>query len=81
MAAIRSFMEDLINTINGYRAIHYAEPLQHNPFISSVAQEWADQLADNESLEYNPGRFYKGEKLGENIAVMWSANGKEISGM
>ncbi|XP_048506453.1 Golgi-associated plant pathogenesis-related protein 1-like [Athalia rosae] len=56
---------------NKYRAIHGSPDLLLSPEISSIAQEWADQMAENNSFEKSRNSEY-----GENLFTAFETNPK-----
>ena len=60
------FIKEALTAHNNYRQLHHANELEHEPRLSSLAQEWAEILATKGSLSYRQCT-YKNEELGENI--------------
>ena len=79
------FIKEALNAHNTYRGLHGVAPVEHEPRLSSLAQEWAEQLAQNGSLSYRNTTYQKHE-LGENIlrfnlrnAGVYYVSGKDIT--
>lgn len=60
------FIQEALEAHNKYRTRHGADPVEHEPQLSSLAKEWAEKLAEKGSLSYRKTTF-KNQELGENI--------------
>ncbi len=74
------FAEDALKAHNEYRSRHQAPPLKHNKDISIIAQRWADNMARTGTFQHSNDRNYRGDKLGENIAMKWTSGGGDYNG-
>lgn len=74
------FIDDAVTAHNEYRQRHQVAPLKHNQDLSAFAQKWADHLASSGAFQHNPNRDFKGNVLGENIAMKWSSGGEDYNG-
>lgn len=79
------FIKEALTAHNNYRQLHHANELEHEPRLSSLAQEWAEILATKGSLSYRQCT-YKNEELGENImrfklneANLYYLNGSDVT--
>ncbi|EDV57446.2 repressed by EFG1 protein 1 [Drosophila erecta] len=65
----RPIKQAILRETNKYRRLHNAKPLKMDEKLCSYAQEWADQLADQNTLETRPTPLY-----GENIMCVRRSN-------
>lgn len=66
------FIQEALNAHNTYRKKHNVEPLVHNPELSTIAQNYAQYIANLGSLKHSTNT-YNGQKLGENLAFMFDS--------
>ena len=78
--ADRKFVDDCLRAINEFRTRHQVAPLKHNVQIATIAQKWAEQLGRSNTLGHNPNRSFRGEQMGENVAMQWSSNAQDFPG-
>lgn len=62
----KRFINEALEAHNKYRKLHDAPPLELDSNLTEIALEWAENLAENESLEYS-NSVYKNEPVGQNI--------------
>lgn len=60
------FINEALEAHNAYRTMHGVSPLEHEPRLSSLAKQWAENLAQKNKLEYK-NTTYKDVEVGENI--------------
>ena len=60
------FIAEALKAHNIYRDIHRVPGLEHDSRLSSLAKEWAENLAEKGTIEYR-NTTYKGVEVGENI--------------
>lgn len=60
------FINEALAAHNSYRVQHGVSELEHEPRLSSLAQEWAEKLASDSSLKYRSFTYKSGD-VGENI--------------
>ena len=77
----RKFIDEALKAHNVYRSRHQVSALKHDKEISSIAQRWADHLASTGTFQHSDNRKYKGENLGENIAMKWQSGPGDYTGM
>ena len=53
---------------NKLRALHGAPPLVHSQELSNRAQQWANNLAYNNSMQHSDCNL-NGKRIGENLAM------------
>ncbi|CAF0958619.1 unnamed protein product [Brachionus calyciflorus] len=75
----RKFMRDALNSHNKYRKSHDSPQLKMNKELCKIAQEWAERIASTGVFEHSTSTF-KGQTLGENIAMRFSSTGDELTG-
>ena len=73
----KRFINDALEAHNHYRKLHNVQPLQHDPSLSDLAQDWVEHLASNNTLQYRDGE-YKNQPVGENIL---RAHSRYLTGM
>ena len=56
------------------------EGLTYNRDISKISQDWADKLVKTNVMSHNKNPKYKGEELGENIAMRFDSAQSYYSG-
>ncbi|KAK2168046.1 hypothetical protein LSH36_21g09038 [Paralvinella palmiformis] len=76
----RKFIDEALKAHNVYRSRHQVSALKHDKEISSIAQRWADHLASTGTFQHSDNRKYKGENLGENIAMKWQSGPGDYTG-
>ena len=76
----KKFAEQCLKTHNEYRKRHGVPSLKLNKDISAIAQRWADQIARTNTFSHSKDRDYKGNKMGENIAMKYTSSGDEFTG-
>ena len=76
----KKFIEQALKAHNEYRARHKVAALKHNKDISIIAQRWADHLASTGSFQHSSDRKFKGDSMGENIAMKWTSGGDDFTG-
>ena len=69
------------HTHNSYCSKHGVSNLKLNKEITAMAQRWADHLASTGTFSHSQDRNFKGDKMGENIAVKWTSNTEDFTGM
>ncbi|ESO85877.1 hypothetical protein LOTGIDRAFT_130175 [Lottia gigantea] len=75
----RKFIDEVVDAHNVYRSRHQVSPLSHSRELSQTAQKWAEQLAATNSFQHSSSS-YRGESLGENIAMKWSSRPDSYTG-
>ncbi|XP_054156857.1 uncharacterized protein LOC128955233 [Oppia nitens] len=65
----KEFAEDCLKWHNHYREKHGVKPLKLSKKLMDYAQEWANHIAANDTMEHRPHNTY-----GENIFMKWSSN-------
>lgn len=60
------FIKEALQAHNNYRRLHSVDDLEHDSRLSSLAQQWAEHLANIGTLKYK-NSTYKDEEVGENI--------------
>ena len=80
MANNKDFIKQSLKSHNDYRKSHGVPALKLNDSISAKAQKWANHMADSGDFKHCPDRDYKGDTLGENIAMKWTSSGEEFTG-
>ena len=78
--ASREFMAEMLSAHNNYRSTHGAPPLRLNRDLSNMAQNWANQLARTNTFQHSKNRSYRGQPVGENLAMSYSSAGDEYTG-
>ena len=83
MGVDKKFNEEALKQHNLYRARHQVPSLKYNKDIAATAQKWADHLAASNLFQHSSDadRKYKGESMGENIAMKWTSSGGDYSGI
>jgi len=76
----KKFVEDCLKYHNQRRAQHGVSPLKLNKDIVDKAQKWADHMAKTGAFQHCPDRNFKGQTLGENIAMKWTSGGDDFTG-
>jgi len=77
--AQQRFISEALATHNSCRQRHCVEPLVHNPELSKIAQQYANQLAKSKSLIHSQNR-YQDKNLGENLAYSYDSTLNYYSG-
>lgn len=72
-------MREALNAHNRYRKLHGSKPLKLNKELNQIAQDWAEKIAQTGTFEHNTSLF-KGQSLGENLAMRYTSSGEELSG-
>ena len=80
MGDLNKFRDEALRAHNKYRANHSAPSLKLNREICATAQSWADNLARTNSFKHSSDRNYKGDKMGENIAMKYTSSMDYYSG-
>ena len=82
MSDIKKFQDEALKYHNNYRSRHGVSNLRHNKDISAQAQKWAENLASKNQFSHCPSeeRKYKGDPMGENIAMKWTSGGDDFTG-
>ena len=80
MADNRKFVDDALKAHNAYRARHQVSALKLEKEITAIAQRWAEHLASTGTFQHSNNRVYKGENLGENIAMKWASGPGDYTG-
>lgn len=73
------FIREALQAHNEYRAQHSASPLVHNPELSRVAQNYAQQLARRNCLQHS-NCDWNGKRMGENLAMVMDSRLTHYSG-
>jgi uncharacterized protein YkwD len=76
----KKFGEECLKVHNEYRKRHQVAPMKYVSEIAKIAQSWADHLAQTDTFQHSRDRHYKGEQLGENIAMKWTSTGDDFTG-
>jgi len=76
----KKFQEACLKTHNEFRKNHSVPALKLNKDISAIAQKWANQLAKTNSFSHSKDRDYKGQKMGENIAMKYTSSRDDFTG-
>ena len=78
----REFLQEAVEAHNKYRAIHGVAPLKINPEMCIIAKAWVENIALRNKMEHSQAqdRVYRGQTLGENIAMKFDSRGGEITG-
>jgi uncharacterized protein YkwD len=77
--AQQRFINEALDTHNKCRRRHCVEPLVHNPELSKIAQQYANQLAKSKALIHSKNK-YQDKNLGENLAYSYDSTLNYYSG-
>ena len=67
------FINEALETHNKYRYFHGSPKLDLDPKLNELALDWAEHLANNDTLKYRNGD-YLDEPVGENV-LRYNLNG------
>ncbi|WP_235835594.1 MULTISPECIES: CAP domain-containing protein [Arthrobacter] len=74
----------VFNAINAYRTSLGLNPVKYNPTVSTLSQEWSDNIATRQVIEHRPNFWTDPRALnpnngaGEVIAVRWDRNAAQL---
>ncbi|XP_071096508.1 Golgi-associated plant pathogenesis-related protein 1-like [Haliotis cracherodii] len=74
-----TFVDEVVQCHNLVRTKHGVKELKLNADLTAHAQKWADKLASSGKFEHSNCDF-RGENVGENIAMAWKPGGQTLSG-
>lgn len=74
-----NFQEEALKRHNEYRMEHGCPSLVLDQVLTDYAKKWAQYLANTNHIHHS-GQLVDGVKVGENIAVIYSGDPKEIAG-
>ncbi len=73
------FIAEALAAHNDYRDRHGVEPLEHNRELSDIAQNWANNIADRDTMQHSSNK-YNDDHLGENLAMWYSTGADHYDG-
>lgn len=79
MQVKNNFQEEALKRHNEYRMEHGCPSLVLDQVLTDYAKKWAQYLANTNHIHHS-GQLVDGVKVGENIAVIYSGDPKEIAG-
>lgn len=76
------FRKNALDTHNAWRAKHGVPAMKLSNEMNKIAQKWADHIAKGDMFQHSKPeqRQYKGDQMGENIAMKWTSNNLDFTG-
>ena len=57
-----------------FRFLHSSPKLRIAEDLNAYAQQWAEEIANNDGLEHSVCEMSTGERIGENVYAGWDSN-------
>ncbi|CAH1785821.1 unnamed protein product [Owenia fusiformis] len=80
MSSVKKFRDEMLTAHNLYRKKHHSPSMKLNDDLCKHAQKYADYLGKQNKFEHSSDAF-KGQPVGENLAMKWSSGNEEYSGI